>query len=108
MQHNLKHLTLAALLAGGVSGCGGEPEWVEVYEDCKQKMTEASEDMKANSEASAEDNPQAKAMMGAMSNMAMAMGMAACESIKQMCEPDPEGGACQTMVQEYNKNKDKE
>ena len=51
-------------------------------------------------------NPQAKAMVDAMGNMAMAMGMAACESIKQMCEPDPDGGACQTMVQEYKKSKE--
>jgi CHASE3 domain sensor protein len=86
----------------GLYGCSGEPEWVEVYEDCKQKMAEASEEMKANSE----DNPQAKAMVDAMGNMAVAMGMAACETVKQMCEPDPDGGACQTMVQEYKKNKE--
>ncbi len=102
MQRHFKHITLAALLIGGVSGCGGEPEWVEIYEDCKQKMAEASAEMKANSE----DNPQAKAMVEAMGGMAMAMGMAACESIKQMCEPDPDGDACQVMVKEYKKGQD--
>ncbi len=102
MQQNIKHIALALLLAGGVSGCGGDPEWVEIYDDCKLKMNAASEDIKANSE----DNPQAKAMADAMGNMAIAMGMAACETIKQICEPDPEGGACQTMVQEYKKDKE--
>ncbi len=102
MQQHFKRIALAGLLAGGLSGCSGEPEWVEVYEDCKQQMTDASKEMKANSE----DNPQAKAMADAMGNMAMAMGMAACESIKQMCEPDPDSGACQAMVQEYKKGKE--
>jgi hypothetical protein len=103
MQQHFKHITLASLLIAGVTGCSSQPEWVEVYEDCQQKMTTASEEMKANSE----DNPQAKAMVEAMGNMAKAVGMAACESIKQMCEPDPDGGACQMMVQEYKKNKEK-
>jgi CHASE3 domain sensor protein len=102
MQRKIKNIALITLITAGLYGCGGEPEWVEVYEDCKQKMTEASEEMRSSSE----DNPQAKAMVDAMGNMAMAMGMAACESIKQMCEPDPDGGACQAMVQEYKKNKE--
>ncbi len=105
MKQHFNHLALAALLAFGLSGCGGEPEWVEVYDDCKQKMTEASEQLKAETESSGKDNPQAKAMLGAMGNMAMSMGMAACESIKGMCEPNPDSDACQVMVQEYKKNK---
>ena len=100
MKQNFKRIALATLLTALLSGCSGEPEWVDVYEDCKQKMAEASEEMKANSEK----DPQAKAMIDAMGGMAVAMGMAACESIKQMCEPDPNSGTCQSMVQEYKKS----
>jgi hypothetical protein len=108
MQQHFNRIALAALLTVGLSGCGGEPEWVAAYEDCKTQMTDISEQMKAESESSESDNPQAQAMINAMSNMAKTMGMAACESIKQMCEPNPEGDACQAMVQEYQKSKDNE
>jgi PBP1b-binding outer membrane lipoprotein LpoB len=96
--HN--RIALAALLTTLLSGCGSEPEWVEVYDDCKQKMTEASEQMKESSEK----DPNAKAMIDALGGMATAMGMAACESIKQMCEPDPDGDMCQAVIQEYKKS----
>ncbi len=106
MQRHYKHIALATLLTGVLSGCGGEPEWVSVYEDCKQQMSAASEEMKANQDEAVKDNPQAQAMINAMGSMAMSMGMAACESVKQICEPDPDGSACQAMVQEYKKNKE--
>lgn len=108
MKQHLNRIALTALLMGGLSGCGGEPEWVAVYEDCKQQMTEASEQMKNEREANESSDPQTQAMMEAMSNMAIAMGMAACESIKQMCEPAPDSDACQSIVQEYQKDQEKE
>ena len=107
MKQYLNRIALVTLLMGGLSGCGGEPEWVAAYEDCKQQMTEASEQMRAKRESSESSDPQARAMVEAMSNMAMAMGMAACESIKQMCEPDPDSDACQAMVQEYQKDQER-
>ena len=106
MQQHFNRIALTALLLGGLSGCGGEPEWVSVYEDCKQQMSTASEEMKTKQEEAAKDNPQAQAMINAMGSMAMSMGMAACESVKQICEPDPDGSACQAMVQEYKKSKE--
>lgn len=108
MRHNFNLILFATLLAGGLSGCGGEPEWVAAYEDCKQQMTEAAEQMKAERDSDQSSDPQAQAMMEAMSNMAMAMGMAACESIKQMCEPAPDSDACQAIVQEYKQDKEQE
>ena len=69
-------------------------------------MTEASEQMKSERESNESSDPQAQAMIEAMSNMAVAMGMAACESIKQMCEPDPDSDACKAIVQEYRKDND--
>jgi PBP1b-binding outer membrane lipoprotein LpoB len=101
MNKNHTRIALAALLTTILSGCGNEPEWVGVYEDCKQKMTEVSEQMKENSGK----DPNAKAMIDALGGMATAMGMAACESIKQMCEPDPDGDMCQAVIQEYKKSK---
>ena len=99
-------IPLSAVLALGLNGCGSEPEWVAAYEDCKSTMAEAATQMKEEQEAAGEENPQAKAMVEAMSNMAMAMGMAACESIKQVCEEDPDGDACKIIVQEYKKDRE--
>lgn len=96
--------SLAAAMSFGLSGCGGEPEWVAVYDDCKGKMTEASEQLKSDMEASGEENPQAQAMAEAMGNMVITMGMAACETIKQTCENDPNGDACQAIVTEYQQD----
>ncbi len=105
---NIKALpiTITALLLLGLNGCGGEPEWVAAYEDCKTTMAEAAAQMKEKQEAAEEENPQAQAMVEAMGNMAMAMGMAACESIKQVCEQDPDGDSCQVIVREHQKDKE--
>jgi PBP1b-binding outer membrane lipoprotein LpoB len=100
MKQNYNRIALATLLTTILSGCGSEPEWVEVYDDCKEKMGEVSEQMKENSEK----DPNAKAMIDAMGGMVTAMGMAACESIKQMCEPNPDGDMCQAVIQEYKKS----
>ncbi len=98
-------VTFAAVMSVGLSGCGGsKPEWETVYEDCKAKMTEASEQMKSEAAASGEQDPQAQAMAEAMGNMVITMGMAACESIKQVCEEDPNGETCQGIVREYQKD----
>lgn len=99
-------ISLPALLLLGLNGCSSEPEWVAAYEDCKATMAKAATEMKEEQEAAGNDNPQAKAMVEAMSNMAMAMGMAACESIKQVCEQDPDSDACQVIVREYQKDQE--
>ena len=106
MKQYLNRAALTALLMIGLSGCGGEPEWVTAYEDCKQQMTEAADKMKSEREANQNSDPQTQAMLETMSNMAVAMGMEACESIKRMCEPDPDSDACQAIVQEYRKDND--
>lgn len=108
MQQHFNRIALTVLVAGNLSGCGGEPEWVTAYNDCKVQMTDISEQMKSGDGSSASEDPQAQAMIDAMSNMARAMGMAACESIKQVCEPDSDSEACKVMLQEYQNSKDKE
>jgi hypothetical protein len=96
--------SLAAVVSIGLSGCGGEPEWVAVYDDCNAKMAEASEQMKSEIEASGEENAEAQAMAEAMGNMVISMGKAACGTIKEVCEQDPDGENCQSIVQEYKKD----
>ncbi len=108
MKQHLNRIALTALLMSGLSGCGGEPAWVAPYEDCKQQMTDASEKMKSERESNKDSDPQTQAMLETMSNMAVAMGMEACETIKRMCEPDPDSAACQEIVQEYQKENSKE
>jgi hypothetical protein len=103
MKKRLLMLVPAAVLTATFSGCGGEPEWVGVYEDCKSKINAASEEMKKENEGS-EQNPMAQAM----ENMVVSMGMAACESIKQVCENDPEGNACQAIIAEAKKGEQEE
>ncbi len=101
-----KHLLLllpVAALTATFSGCSSEPEWVAVYEDCKNHVTEAAEGMKSENSSTGEQHPMAAAMEG----MVISMGMAACESIKQVCENDPEGGACQAIIAESKKNAEK-
>ena len=92
------------LLSGAVvlSACSGEPEWVAVYEDCKKQITLASEDM---NKASSEENPEMKAMMESMGNMTLNIGLTACEMIKSHCENDPEGAACQSIIEQSKNSK---
>jgi hypothetical protein len=99
MKKSLFLLLPAAVLTVTFSGCSSEPEWVGVYEDCKSKINAAAEEIKSENE-DGEQNPMAKAMQ----NMAVYMGMAACESIKQVCENDPEGNACQAIIAEAKKD----
>ncbi len=101
MKNSLLMLLPVAVLTVTVSGCSSEPEWVSVYEDCKSSINTAAEEMKSNNADSGEQHPMAEAMQ----NMAVSMGMAACESIKQVCENDPEGGACQAIVAEAKQRK---
>jgi hypothetical protein len=93
--------SLAAAVSLGLSGCGGEPEWVAVYNDCNTQMEQAAAQMKSEMEASGEENEEARAMAEAMGNMVISMGKAACGTIKEVCEQDPDGETCQAMLKEY-------
>ena len=99
MKKRLLMLVPVAVLTVTLSGCSSETEWVGVYEDCKERINTAAEEMKSENEGSGEQHPMAEAM----ENMVVSMGMAACESIKQVCENDPEGDACQAIVADAKK-----
>ncbi|MCW8929373.1 MAG: hypothetical protein OQL19_03930 [Gammaproteobacteria bacterium] len=94
MKHSkwVKVLTMGAVIA--LSGCGSEPEWVSIYEECKEKMNEGMAEMKQS-----KDTPQA------MNDMMKTMGMTACEMIKSTCENDPDGAMCTAIVNSHNEKK---
>jgi beta-lactam-binding protein with PASTA domain len=103
MKRHLLMLLPVAALTATFSGCSGEPEWVAVYEDCKSSVSKAAAEMKSENSSTGEQHPMAEAMEG----MVISMGMAACESIKQVCENDPDGDACQAVIAESKKNSDR-
>ena len=74
-----------------LSGCGSEPEWVSIYEECKDKVGESVAEMNQNKDTQA------------MSGMLESMGNSACEMIKNTCENDPDGAMCQSIVDGYKK-----
>ena len=88
----IKALAVSAVIS--LTGCGGEPEWVNIYNECQDKMKESFAEMKQSP-----DTPRA------MSDMMQAMGMAACEMIKTSCESDPEGATCQAIVNSHEEDK---
>ncbi len=92
----LRPITLSAtlLVALALTGCS-DPEWVSVYDNCISTMTTQSEEIKASSG----DNAMAKSM----GNMALSLGMAACETIKTTCEDDPDSKGCRAMVDSYSR-----
>jgi len=86
---------LSVLLLGA---CSSEPDWVEVYEQCKETVKAQSADIK-NIGADSEDK-QSRAMAESMGNMAINMAMSACEMIKISCEQDPDSATCRAYVEQ--------
>lgn len=85
----IKGLTIGAIIF--LNGCGSEPEWVSIYNECKEQMNANITEMKQS-----QDTPQA------MNDMMKSMAMTACEMIKNTCENDPEGAMCQSIVNSHN------
>lgn len=82
-----------------LSACG-DPEWVAVYEECKQKAgQQAAEIQSASKESAAGEDERTRAMINSMSQMTSAMVLGACEMIRSTCEADPDGAACQAMIE---------
>lgn len=78
--------------------CSGEPEWVGVYEQCKETVKAESEKIKSVGADSTDE--QSRAMAQSMGNMAMNMAMSACEMIRTSCEQDEDGPACRAYVEQ--------
>ena len=74
-----------------LSGCSPEPEWVGIYEDCKEKVSESVAEIKQSEDTKS------------MSGMMESMGNSACEMIKNTCEKNPEGSMCQAIIDGYGK-----
>jgi hypothetical protein len=101
--NNIKPIILCLASIPLLSACSGEPEWVSVYEDCKNQIVSLSSEMDKSYQTDNSD-PQAKALMESMGNMATNMGNAACEMIRSTCEDAPDGRACQSII-EQSKNR---
>ncbi len=86
------------LFALSLGACSGEPEWVAVYEQCKETVQAESEKMKAAGAESSDE--QSRVMAESMGNMAMNMAMTACEMIRTSCEQDADGPACRAYVEQ--------
>lgn len=67
-------------------GCGEEPKWKTMYNDCKDEVNNSL------IEAKKDKNTQS------IGEMAESMGMAACEMIKNTCEDNEEGFTCKALV----------
>lgn len=87
-----------ALFVLSLGACSGEPEWVGVYEQCKETVQAESEKMKAAGADNSDE--QSRVMAESMGNMAMNMAMTGCEMIRTSCEQDAEGPACRAYVEQ--------
>ena len=87
-----------------LSSCGEDPEWVAVYEDCKAQIAATSAEMD-KAAAESDNSPEVEAMMESMGGMAMNFGLSACEMIRSSCENDPDGRACQAIIEQSKNNK---
>lgn len=85
----IKVLTVSAIIF--LNGCSNEPEWVSIYNECKEQMNANITQMKQS-----QDTPEA------MNDMMKSLAMTACEMIKTTCENDPEGAMCQSIVNSRN------
>lgn len=93
-----KLITISAILSAlMLSACSSEPEWMEVYEQCKETVKAKSDEIKGVGSDS--QDAQSRAMAESMGNMAISMAMTACEMIKTSCEQDPEGATCRAYVE---------
>ncbi|MCU7800100.1 MAG: hypothetical protein KZQ70_08130 [gamma proteobacterium symbiont of Lucinoma myriamae] len=85
-------LSVSAVLS--LTGCGSEPEWVSIYNECQDSVNKGLDEMKQSP-----DTPKA------MGDMMESMGLAACEMIKTSCEKAPEGTMCQAIVNSHKEEK---
>jgi hypothetical protein len=86
---------LSALLLGA---CSGEPEWVEVYEQCKETVQSESDKLAAATEE--QQDAQSRTMAESMNKMAINMAMTACEMIRSSCEQDANSPSCRAYVEQ--------
>lgn len=98
MRKLVQTVTVSAIALSGMVACSGEPEWVAVYNECKQSVTDAA--AQSLVKADGEEDAQSRALRESMNNMAMGMAMGACEMIRGACEKDPGGDLCQAYLHE--------
>lgn len=85
---------LLALAVTSTSGCSGKPEWKRAYSKCKKKM----EAQTAKMESDMAQKGDQFGMGSAMTEMMKGMTEGLCGMIKDACEKDPKGKACQEIL----------
>ncbi len=81
-----------------MAGCSGEPEWKRAYEDCKSRVESRMQSMK---DRGSTGDPRADALHESLDRMGRDLALSACEMIRQSCEDDPGGHACEAIVEGY-------
>lgn len=81
-----------------LGACSGEPEWVEVYEQCKETVQAESDNITGI--GAGDGDEQSRAMAESMGKMAMNMAMTACEMIRSSCEQDEESPTCRAYIEQ--------
>ena len=89
-------ILIPSILVLTLAGCGSEPEWVAVYEQCKETVQVESKKITATGADSADE--QNSAMIESMNNMAINMAMSSCEMIRASCEEDADSATCRAYV----------
>lgn len=85
------------LVVLALGACSSEPEWVGVYEQCKETVQAESDKIKA---VGGDSDAQSHAMAESMGNMALNMAMSACEMIRTSCEQDADGPTCRAYIEQ--------
>ncbi len=81
---------LTVLLLGG---CATQPRWVDAYEDCQEQIALLGDIL-----GPAEEGDE---VAETVDLMAVQVGIAVCEAIREVCEPDPDNEACRLIVEQY-------
>ena len=104
--NKLGWMIFSLMIVPVLSACSSDPEWLELYEECKAAVeSETAKITAAQSDDSANESAQMRAMRESMNKMAVSMAMGACEMIKTSCENDPDGTTCQAYIEQSKKQK---
>lgn len=89
---------LAVLSGLTLAGCTSSPRWEEAYERCLKKMNPSLEKMKNDQQGAEAGSDVEKEMKKAMVGLAEGMAVSMCETVKEVCQKDPEGAACEGVL----------
>ena len=87
-----------SLLGLFLTGCSSEPEWVALYDQCREAaQVELDKSSLADTASRGENH---KKLIESMDNMVINMAAESCELIRASCEEDANSAACRTYVEQ--------